>query len=97
MNSVLQKRILVEVEEHVEQLLALVFENYKSLDEASTSGLAEAFTLATGSVSPALIPAVQLFTLMHDILSAEAQSTLRKYIKVNVHLKIYVVFTRLAL
>ncbi|XP_024364609.1 uncharacterized protein [Physcomitrium patens] len=76
-----EKRILVEVEEHVEQLLALVFENYKSLDEASTSGLAEAFTLATGSVSPALIPAVQLFTLMHDILSAEAQSTLRKYIK----------------
>lgn len=78
----MQKRILVEVEEHIEQLLALVFENYKALDEASTSGLSETFALATGSVAPAVVPAVQLFTLMHDILSVEAQSTLRKYFKV---------------
>jgi hypothetical protein len=84
MNPVhVQKRILVEVEEQVQQLLALVFENYKALDEASISGLAETFTQATGCVAPALVPAVQLFTLMHDILSAEAQSTLRNYFKVS--------------
>lgn len=80
----MQKRILVEVEEHIEQLLALVFENYKALDEASTSGLAETFAPSTGSVAPAVKPAVQLFTLMHDILSLEAQTTLQKYFKVSV-------------
>lgn len=79
----MQKRILVEVEERVEQLLALVFENYKALDELSTSGLSETFGPATGSVAPAIVPAVQLFTLMHDILSVEAQSTLRNYFKVS--------------
>jgi hypothetical protein len=52
MNPVhVQKRILVEVEEQVQQLLALVFENYKALDEASISGLAETFTQATGCVA----------------------------------------------
>ncbi|KAG0598827.1 hypothetical protein M758_12G103500 [Ceratodon purpureus] len=76
-----EKRILVEVEEQVQQLLALTFENYKALDEASTSGLAETFTQATGCVAPAILPAVQLFTLTHDILSVEAQSTLRNYFK----------------
>lgn len=80
-----QKRILIEVEEQVQQLLAVVFENYKALDESSTSGLAETFAQATGSVAPALVPAVQLFTLMHDILSVEAQSTLRNYFKVCPH------------
>ena len=80
-----QKRILVEVEEQLQQLLASVFENYKGLDEVSISGLAETFTEAMGSVAPALVPAVQLFTLTHDILSVEAQSTLRNYFKVSFH------------
>lgn len=73
----------MEVEEQIEQLLALVFENYKALDEASPTGLAATFTPAMGSVAPALVPAVQIFTLMHDILSVEAQSTLRNHFKVG--------------
>ncbi|XP_024361658.1 uncharacterized protein [Physcomitrium patens] len=76
-----EKRILVEVEEQVQQLLCLTFENYKALDEASTSGLSETFSHPTGAVAPALVPAMKLFTLMHDILSVEAQCTLRNYFK----------------
>lgn len=79
----MQKRILVEVEEQVQQLLCLTFENYKALDEASTSGLSETFSHPTGAVAPALVPAMKLFTLMHDILSVEAQCTLRNYFKVS--------------
>lgn len=78
-----QRRIFGDIEEQVEQLLAVVFENYKSLDEASNSGLAEIFTPAVGGiVAPALVPAVQIYTLLHDILSLESQSTLRNYFQV---------------
>ncbi len=77
-----QKRILADIEEQVGQLLAMVFENYKSLDEASPSGLADTFVPAVGAVAPALVPAVQLYTLLHDILSVEAQCTLRNYFQV---------------
>ncbi|CAK9199091.1 unnamed protein product [Sphagnum troendelagicum] len=77
-----EKRILADIEEQVGQLLAMVFENYKSLDEASPSGLADTFVPAVGAVAPALVPAVQLYTLLHDILSVEAQCTLRNYFQI---------------
>ncbi|XP_073387826.1 uncharacterized protein [Physcomitrium patens] len=76
-----EKRLLVDVQEQVEQLLAVVFENYKSLDENSSSGLADFSGPVVGSVAPALIPAVQIYTLLHDILSSEPRNTLRNYFK----------------
>lgn len=76
-----QKRILAEVEDQVSQLLTSVFENYKSLDETSLSGMSEIFP-AVGAASPALVPAVQIYTLLHDILTLDAQITLRNYFKV---------------
>jgi hypothetical protein len=80
---VLQKRILVDVQEQVEQLLAVVFENYKSLDEDAPSGLAESSAPAPGTVAPALVPAVQIYTLLHDILSVESRNSLTNYFKVS--------------
>ncbi|XP_010266256.1 PREDICTED: uncharacterized protein LOC104603800 [Nelumbo nucifera] len=74
-----ENRILGEVEEQLEQILALVFENYKSLDESSPSGMMDVFRPATGSASPALAPAVKLYTLLHDVLSPEAQLKLCSY------------------
>ncbi|KAK6154180.1 hypothetical protein DH2020_013819 [Rehmannia glutinosa] len=49
-------RMLGEVSEQIEQILALVFENYKSLDESSHSGIADVFGPATGVAAPALAP-----------------------------------------
>lgn len=72
----------MDVQEQVEQLLAVVFENYKSLDEDAVSGLADVSVPTRGSVAPALIPAVQIYTLLHDILSVESQNTLRNHFKV---------------
>eukprot|EP01018_Ginkgo_biloba_P005667 Gb_02174 [translate_table: standard] len=74
-----EKRILGDIEEQVEQLLALVFENYKSLEDSSPSGLVDVFGPATGIAAPALAPAVKMYTLLHDILSPEAQLTLCNY------------------
>ncbi|KAH7679631.1 hypothetical protein IHE45_06G071100 [Dioscorea alata] len=74
-----ENRILGEIEEQIEQILALVFENYKSLDESLPSGMVEVFRPASGSPAPALAPAVKLYTLLHDILSPEAQLKLCGY------------------
>jgi hypothetical protein len=76
-----QKRILAVVEDQVSQLLTLVFENYKSLDETSLSGMSDKFP-AVGAAAPALLPAVQIYTLLHDILTLDAQITLRNFFKV---------------
>lgn len=78
-----QNRILGEIEEQIEQILALVFENYKSLDESLPSGMVEVFRPASGSPAPALAPAVKLYTLLHDILSPEAQLKLCGYFQVH--------------
>ncbi|MCO5595228.1 hypothetical protein L7F22_049267 [Adiantum nelumboides] len=75
----LQKRMLSEVTEQVDQLLACVFESYKFLDESSVSGISETLASSNRSTSPALVPAVKIFTLLHDILSVEAQKTLSYY------------------
>lgn len=60
----------------------MVFENYKSLDESSLSGIADTFTPATGSVAPALAPALELYKLLNDILSSEAQLKVCRYFQV---------------
>ncbi|KAL0423145.1 UNVERIFIED_CONTAM: hypothetical protein Sradi_0849300 [Sesamum radiatum] len=64
-------RILGEVSEEIEQILTLVFENYKSLDESVPSGIVDVFGPATGVPAPALAPALKLYKLLHDILSPE--------------------------
>lgn len=77
-----QNRILGEIKDQIEQILALVFENYKSLDESSFTGIMEIFKPATGVAAPALAPAVKLYTLLHDILSPESQTALTHYFQV---------------
>ncbi|KAF8729856.1 hypothetical protein HU200_017314 [Digitaria exilis] len=74
-----ENRILGEVEEQIEQTLAMVFENYKSLDESVPSGLAEDFQPPTGLAAAALEPAIKLYSLLHDVLSPEAQLRLCGY------------------
>lgn len=77
-----QNRILGETKDQIEQIFSLVFENYKSLDESLPSGIMEVFKPATGLAAPALEPAVKLYTLLHDILSPEAQTALCHYFQV---------------
>ncbi|KDP41462.1 hypothetical protein JCGZ_15869 [Jatropha curcas] len=74
-----ENRLLGEIKDQIEQILALVFENYKSLDESALSGILDVFKPATGLAAPALEPAVKLYTLLHDILSPEAQTNLTHY------------------
>ncbi|XWS45008.1 hypothetical protein CRYUN_Cryun15aG0098800 [Craigia yunnanensis] len=68
-----ENRILGEIEDQVLQILTVIFENYKSLDESSPSGMMDVFRAATGSPPPALVPAVKLYGVLHDILSPETQ------------------------
>ncbi|KAL9667324.1 hypothetical protein QQ045_001676 [Rhodiola kirilowii] len=77
-----ENRILGEIRDQLEHVLALVFENYKSLDESSLSGLMDVFRPATGVVAPALKPAINLYTLLHDILLPEVQTNLCQYFQV---------------
>ncbi|KAM0873373.1 hypothetical protein ACQ4PT_038102 [Festuca glaucescens] len=74
-----ENRILGEVEEQIEQTLAMVFENYKCLDESLVSGLVEDFRPPTGLAASALEPAIKLYSLLHDVLSPEAQLRLCGY------------------
>ena len=78
-----QNRILGEIEEQIEQILAVVFENYKSLDENSPSGMMDVFRPATGVAPSVLEHAVKLFKLTNDILSPEAQNKLYSYFQVQ--------------
>ncbi|KAL2924529.1 Myosin IE heavy chain [Bienertia sinuspersici] len=80
--SFVQKSILLECETQVECLLAIVFENYKSLNEQSATGLSDWLTPIPDIASLALAPAVQTFTLLHDILSQEAQTILQRHLQV---------------
>ncbi|XP_028098163.1 uncharacterized protein LOC114297880 isoform X2 [Camellia sinensis] len=77
-----ENRILGEVFDRIEEILALVFENYKSLDESSQSGMVDIFRPATGLAAPALEPALKLYNLLHDILSSEAQLKLSRYFQI---------------
>ncbi|XP_076959899.1 uncharacterized protein LOC143636110 [Bidens hawaiensis] len=73
-----EKRMLVTLSDKVEQLIALVFENYKSLDENQPSGLTDNPTPSSGVISPALKPALKLYNLLHEICP-ESQMQLCKY------------------
>ncbi|EYU23672.1 hypothetical protein MIMGU_mgv1a027112mg, partial [Erythranthe guttata] len=72
-------RLLGEVSEEINQIATLVFENYKSLDELSPSGMVNVFGPASGLAAPVLTPALKLYKLLHDILLPEAQSKLCRY------------------
>ncbi|KAF3582149.1 hypothetical protein DY000_02030109, partial [Brassica cretica] len=74
-----ENRILNEIKDQTEQILKLVFENYKSLDESSFSGLKAVVSSATGVPAPALAPAVKLYMLLHDVLCPEDQTNLCHY------------------
>ncbi|KAF3796840.1 hypothetical protein EJ110_NYTH00677 [Nymphaea thermarum] len=77
-----EKRILFDCEAQVGRLLTTVFENYKSLDDLSPTGLAsDLFGPSSDSAAPALAPAVQIYALLHDVLSLEAQNILRTYLQ----------------
>ncbi|KAJ1278382.1 hypothetical protein BS78_04G075200 [Paspalum vaginatum] len=76
-----ERSILIECEDQIKTLLATVFENYKSLDEHSPTGLSDLFGPIPDSAAPALAPAVQIFSVLHDILSKEAQDILRNYLQ----------------
>ncbi|KAI8552286.1 hypothetical protein RHMOL_Rhmol06G0254600 [Rhododendron molle] len=76
-----EKSILLDCETQVESLLETVFENYKSLDENSPTGLADTFGSTPEVAASALAPAVKVFILLHDILSQDAQSMLRNYLQ----------------
>lgn len=73
----------MDCEIEIEKLMATVFENYKSLDENCPSGLANISCPVQESASTALSPAVQVFSLLHDILSPEAQEILKNYLQVG--------------
>lgn len=76
-----QGSLLLDCEAQVENLLATCFENYKSIDGLSPSGLGDLHCPIPEFATPGLLPAVQIYTLLHDILSQEAQSLLRKYLQ----------------
>lgn len=83
--------------DQIEQTIALVFENYKSLDEFSPSGLKDTSTHPSGFISPALKPALKLYSLLHDILSPESQLQLCKYFQVFLCMKSICLFPLLFL
>ncbi|KAK2378330.1 pesticidal crystal cry8Ba protein [Trifolium repens] len=76
-----ERSILLDCETQIEGLLATVFENYKSLDENSPTGLTDHFGPASDSAAPALHPALQVYSSLHDILSPEAQTILQNYLQ----------------
>ncbi|CAH9139344.1 unnamed protein product [Cuscuta epithymum] len=77
-----ENRILGEVSEKIEEIIALAFENYKSLDESLPTGIADTFRPATGDAPPALASSLKLYNLLHDILSPEAQLKLCRYFQI---------------
>ncbi|KAL0306692.1 UNVERIFIED_CONTAM: hypothetical protein Sradi_6086500 [Sesamum radiatum] len=64
-----------------ERIRLIGVSNYKSLDEKSPTGLADMSAPISETAAPALAPAVQLYTLLHDILAQDAQTTLRNYLQ----------------
>ncbi|XP_062223795.1 uncharacterized protein LOC133922457 isoform X2 [Phragmites australis] len=76
-----ERSIMLDCEHRIKSLLAAVFENYKSLDEHSATGLSDLFGPISDCAAPALAPAVQIFSTLHDILSKEAQDVLRNYLQ----------------
>nr|XP_027063036.1 uncharacterized protein LOC113689466 isoform X1 [Coffea arabica] len=76
-----EKSMLLNCETQVEGLLADVFQNYKSLDEKSPTGIADMSAPILESAAPSLAPAVQVYKLLHDILAEDSQTILRNYLQ----------------
>ncbi|XP_013630182.1 PREDICTED: uncharacterized protein LOC106336017 isoform X1 [Brassica oleracea var. oleracea] len=74
-----ENRLLGEIDEQIQQILASAFENYKSLDELSFSGMKDVFESATGTPAPAIESSVRLYALLNDVLTPEAQLKLCRY------------------
>nr|GEZ61886.1 mammalian uncoordinated homology 13, domain 2 [Tanacetum cinerariifolium] len=79
--SSLELHMLVSLSDQIEETIALVFENYKSLDESSPLGDT---SIKSGSISPAIDPAFKLYYLLRDIESPEAKMQLHKYFQTGV-------------
>ena len=77
--------MLAEIDEKVQHVLALIFENYKSLDESCFSGIKHVFEPPTGTPAPAIASAIKLYGLLNNLLSQEAQLSLCRYFQVNTH------------
>ncbi|CAH9091069.1 unnamed protein product [Cuscuta epithymum] len=76
-----EKTILLDCETRVESLLADVFQNYKSLDEDSLTGLVDISGPTADAAAPALASAVHVYTLLHDILAQDSQTMLKNYLQ----------------
>ncbi|KAI5662135.1 hypothetical protein M9H77_21458 [Catharanthus roseus] len=76
-----EKSMLLSCETQVESILADVFQNYKSLDENSPTGLTDMSGPLLKTAASALAPAVKVYTLLHDILAQDAQTILRNYLQ----------------
>ncbi|WZZ22695.1 hypothetical protein YC2023_124082 [Brassica napus] len=74
-----ENRMLAEIDEKVQHVLALIFENYKSLDESCFSGIKHVFEPPTGTPAPAIASAIKLYGLLNNLLSQEAQLSLCRY------------------
>ncbi|WZZ00789.1 hypothetical protein YC2023_073117 [Brassica napus] len=74
-----ENRLLGEIDEQIQQILASAFENYKSFDELSFSGMRDVFESATGTPAPAIESSVKLYALLNDVLTPEAQLKLCRY------------------
>lgn len=61
--------MFLDCETQVESLLANTFENYKSLDENSPTGLSDLLGPLPEAAAPALAPAVQVDKIIHDVLA----------------------------
>ncbi|KAF2539559.1 hypothetical protein F2Q68_00022969 [Brassica cretica] len=78
-----ENRILAEIHEKVQHILALIFENYKSLDESCFYGIKHVFEPPTGTPAPAIASAIKLYGLLNNLLSQEAQLSLCRYFQDN--------------
>lgn len=74
--------MLADIKDQVKEVLALTFENYKSLDESLPSGVMNVFRPSSKLAAPALSPAIKLFILLHDISSPEARLKFCRYFQV---------------
>ncbi|XP_009122050.1 uncharacterized protein LOC103846803 isoform X1 [Brassica rapa] len=74
-----ENRMLAEIDEKVQHVLALIFENYKSLDESCFSGIKHVFEPPTGTPAPAIASAIKLYGLLNNLLSQETQLSLCRY------------------
>lgn len=74
----------MEVEESVSVLLTSAFRHYKSLDEATESGIFDGQPRLhhMDRPAPALQPAVALFSLLNDTLHPETQQELCSLLQV---------------